>query len=436
MAPYTLNSIPVSCPYGTLGKIVSAGVLPEGTLGKDVYLCNWNAADESLKTKCPIRTDLTSFIDTKLRGVDGKTTSASNKFDFRTVDGNGKETSNELFDNKKTIDPSCQTINSRVFVQYHCVMSDDTIVEKKGQAAMVSACAVLVVLVYLTVLFYFKRSSHLNQMQWDMETITPGDYTAEMEITEKQYQFFLTNIFPRKQSQRPDISIGEALKTYIKEELEHILTQKLSEMKQGGGNENLKVHQVKIADIVFAFNNAKLINLLKVRGAHIVFQRYDKMREVEAQISKLKDEEYASLTKPVHAFITFEEEDGLIVAQEFESRTNLCGSKLPAEKEFMDDELCLEESTEPTNIIWENRHWTQADYAKRTLQVVAIIAGLLTVSFLAIYNCKSYAIELASRQPNVNPQYILEHVVGNSAKKLYDYAVNEHENFYGKLSRE
>jgi hypothetical protein len=99
----------------------------------------------------------------------------------------------------------------------------------------------------------------------------------------------------------------------------------------------------------------------------------------------------------VHAFITFEEEDGFLVAQMFEAQYNIFGKKQPAEKEFMNDELCLEESTEPTNIIWENRHWTAADYAKRTLQVVAIIAGLLCVSFLAIYNCKSYAIELASR---------------------------------------
>jgi len=284
---------------------------------------------------------------------------------------------------------------------------------------MISSAAVLVVLVYLTVLFYFKRASHLNQMQWDIETITPGDYSAEMEITTKQYMFFMEQIFPRMQSKRQDISIGEALKTYIKSELERVLTDKLREIKSSGKKDNIKIHDVKIAEIVFAFNNARLINLLRLRGGHIIFQRYDKMREVEGQINTLKNEEYESLTKPVHAFITFEEEDGLIVAQEFESQTDLLGRKKPAEKEFMNDELCLEESTEPTNIIWENRHWTSADYAKRTLQVVAIIGGLLAVSFLAIYSCKSYAIELASRQPNVNPQYILDQVVGNSAAKLY-----------------
>lgn len=47
----------------------------------------------------------------------------------------------------------------------------------------------------------------------------------------------------------------------------------------------IKITEVKIADISFAFNNAELINLLKERGGHIVRQKYDKMREVEAKIS-------------------------------------------------------------------------------------------------------------------------------------------------------
>ena len=38
------------------------------------------------------------------------------------------------------------------------------------------------------------------------------------------------------------------------------------------------------------------------------------MREVEAKISQLKKDRYDELTVPVCAFITFEEEDGYIVA--------------------------------------------------------------------------------------------------------------------------
>jgi hypothetical protein len=65
---------------------------------------------------------------------------------------------------------------------------------------------------------------------------------------------------------------------------------------------------------VFAYDNAELIELLKKRGNHIMYQRFEKMREVEKEITKIKDEKYEKLTKPVDAFITFEEEDGLILS--------------------------------------------------------------------------------------------------------------------------
>lgn len=80
------------------------------------------------------------------------------------------------------------------------------------------------------------------------------------------------------------------MKSYIKNELEKILTDKLFEMKaQGTASEGISITEVKIADISFAFDNAELIKLLKLRGGHIMYQRYDSMREIEAKISELKD---------------------------------------------------------------------------------------------------------------------------------------------------
>lgn len=63
----------------------------------------------------------------------------------------------------------------------------------------------------------------------------------------------------------------------MKRELEQMLTQKLTEMRQNPDKDmsNIKIQEVKIADIVFAFNNAELIQLLKTRGAHIMYQRFD-----------------------------------------------------------------------------------------------------------------------------------------------------------------
>lgn len=421
ITPYSLSRVPINCPYGQLGKIVSAGVIPGDASEDYQYLCNWGLQGEdyseavSIREKCPVRSDLTSLILSQ-EGV--KLGNAENKFVFNSL--------GDIFDTSKAVDASCHE-GAKVFVQFECHMDDATRTTKKEQAAMISCLGVLLVCVYLTVIYYFKRASDLNQMEWDIQTITPGDYTAQLEISQKAYDFFLKNIYSRESQRKSDLSIGECLKTYIKRELERVLTEKLLEMKPT--NDNLKATEVKIADIVFAFNNARLITLLKQRGQHIIWQRYDKMREIEAQINELKNAEFDNLTRPVDAFITFEEEDGLIVAQEFEPEFDLFGNQKPANKEFMDDDLFLIESTEPTNIIWENRHWTTADYAKRTAQVVAIICGLLAVSFLAIYTCKSYAIGVTSVYPKVNYKRIFEDVFDNLPDPLYNAAKLENAAF-------
>jgi hypothetical protein len=42
--------------------------------------------------------------------------------------------------------------------------------------------------------------------------------------------------------------------------------------------------RIIISMISFAFDNAELINLLRDRGLHIKFEKYDKMREVNEKI--------------------------------------------------------------------------------------------------------------------------------------------------------
>jgi hypothetical protein len=415
VTPFQLQSLPINCPYGTLGKVVSAGIIPSGSQDYQ-RACNTEALSDAIKTKCPLKANLVAEVQASLKlGVDKQRYSITDKYSLMVQDA------------QHPIDASCTDENAKVFVQFECHQSAEQLSTKREQAAMVSSLAVLLVCVYLIVLHYFKRSSALNQMEWDVQTLTPGDYTAQYEITEKAYNFFLNVIYPNEKERGK--SIGIALKEYLKRELENVLTHKLKELKEKPGSDNLKCDEVKIADIVFAFNNSQLINLLKLRGQHIMFQRYDKMREVEAQITTLKNEKFDSLVRPVDAFITFEEEDGLIVAQEFEPEFNFMGKQLPAQKEFMDDELFLHEATEPTNIIWENRHWTPADYAKRTLQVVAIIYGLLVVSFLAIYTCKSIAIDNAKKYPPVDAITIFKEIFENDASKLMKYAEQEYKEF-------
>jgi hypothetical protein len=118
-------------------------------------------------------------------------------------------------------------------------------------------------------------------------------------------------------------------------------------------------------------------------------QKYDKVAETEKKIMAYKEANLDDLIRPVDAFITFEEEDGKIVAEEFEPKFNFWGTKEPAKKFFLDDDLVLVEATEPTNIIWENRHFTPSETLQRSLKALLCIVILLIISFVTIYFTKS-----------------------------------------------
>ncbi len=402
--PFSIGKLPMECPYGKLGKVNAVGVIPS-TEAKKTY-CH---AAEAITNVCPLRSGLVESLPSLVKN------------------GTIQFTNSDIFQDSFNVNAACTDADAKIFISFTCVQEKERLALKYEQTSMIACLGVLLVCVYLSVLHWFKRASDLNQMVWDMETITPGDYTVQMEISQKAYEYFIQNVYDREKTRKTDLSVGECLKSYIKRELEEVLTLKLQELKPE--NSELKINEVKIADIVFAFNNSQLITLLKQRGNHIMFQRYDKMREIEAQISNLKNEKYNELTRPVDAFITFEEEDGKIVAEEFEPKFDFLGRQKPSIKEFMNDDLFLIESTEPTNIIWENRHWTAADYAKRGFKVMLIIVFLLTISFLTIYACKSKAIANAEKYPAVNSNEIYKNFLSGDSQKLYDLAKNEIENY-------
>ena len=70
-----------------------------------------------------------------------------------------------------------------------------------------------------------------------------------------------------------------------------------------------------VADLVFSFDNYKLISALRDRGTNIAFQRFDRVQKQETVINDLF-QDFEKLTRPTAAFITFEEEDARNLALE------------------------------------------------------------------------------------------------------------------------
>ena len=146
-----------------------------------------------------------------------------------------------------------------VYIQYACTQSQAVLDSKYKQTSIISACSIMMVAIYLIFVYFFKRISKLKQLDWDIQTITPGDYTVQLEITDQAYEWFLANIYPADKQR--NISIGNSLKSYMKNELEKLLTDTLKEMRNDPEKDtsSIKISEVKIADIAFAFNNAELI---------------------------------------------------------------------------------------------------------------------------------------------------------------------------------
>lgn len=374
--PFTLNQIPMYCAYGNITTIKYLGVNPSGMSDKDSCYDDAPEVKDCLKAMNP------AFLLSVRAKVSSQNTD-NIIYTFKPA---------EFFTDLTTVPSKCTDSVAQLYVQYSCEQSQIILTAQIKSLSMVTSLCVFSVCLFLIVIYYFKKSSTLLQLDWDISTITPGDYTLQLEITTDMWEHYLKEHYHKDDLESQGVSSAFALKTYMKKEIERILTNTLKNLRLGANEalKGIKIQEVKIADISFAFNNAELINLLRERGGYIAGQSYDEMRKVEAKISALKDEKYENLTKPVDAFITFEEEDGSIIGQYFENKQD----KVKAD--FLGSDLILSESTEPTNIIWENRHWTARDLTRRTIEVFAIITVLILVSFGLIFFCKQFSIKISN----------------------------------------
>ena len=141
---------------------------------------------------------------------------------------------------------------------------------------------------------------------------------------------------------------------------------------------------------MFTFNNSELILALRERGAHISNQNFDEVTESDKKVCELF-QEFENFTVPTSAFVTFESVDHKILALEYDKEGTILGEKMR-----------YQDASEPTDIIWENRHFTKLDYIKRRLIAIVIIALVLSFSFIAMFWISKYSAKITSVFPSVD----------------------------------
>ena len=98
-----------------------------------------------------------------------------------------------------------------------------------------------------------------------------------------------------------------------------------------------------VADLQLAFDNAQLLRTLERRTAALKAAKFNKATELEAELTRLKDENLEKFMRPNTFYVTFKYEDTLVRAVEMGAF------------DFCEEKIALKRAKEPTNIIWENR---------------------------------------------------------------------------------
>lgn len=100
------------------------------------------------------------------------------------------------------------------------------------------------------------------------------------------------------------------------------------------------------------------------------------------------------------AFLTLENEEGLNRCKNYKDTCTL--QDYVQYKSVLGQDIDFQDASEPTDIIWENRHFTYWERIKRTIIVCIIVFILLSISFSFIFICSQEANRPLLKYPATN----------------------------------
>ena len=157
------------------------------------------------------------------------------------------------------------------FIQTPCIIPEENKTMRLVKGFILSVTAIAIYVFSINSLLNLKSEQKENYIDWDLKTVTAGDYTVELDIKEKSYQHFL-QVFYDASNPMPEVM---QFRMFLKDELE----TRIKAM-------NDPKHDISIAMITFAYNNKQVIEWLRERGAHIKSENWDKLKEVNQKIRK------------------------------------------------------------------------------------------------------------------------------------------------------
>ena len=81
----------------------------------------------------------------------------------------------------------CLSDDAFFYAQYTCIQKEDDLHHKYFQICTTIAICCLIAYLFTISLRHLYQGDKIRQLEWDMATITAGDYTVELKIGESHY---------------------------------------------------------------------------------------------------------------------------------------------------------------------------------------------------------------------------------------------------------
>lgn len=88
---------------------------------------------------------------------------------------------------------SCLHEDSQMFIQYGCTLPDEEIGSRKKHALLLGSTAVFVALFVVNYIDCIKKVQENSYVEWDVKTITAGDYSVEFYLDDEFFQDYIDN---------------------------------------------------------------------------------------------------------------------------------------------------------------------------------------------------------------------------------------------------
>lgn len=125
---------------------------------------------------------------------------------------------------------------------------------------------------------------------------------------------------------------------------------------------------------------------------------------------------------PVYCFLTFESEEGKCRCDIYND--TITDPEYARYKTFLGEEIDVTPASEPTDIIWENRHFTAFTRFRRSVIVCIIMLGILCVSFYTIFTAQKMALAMKTKYPKVKCDGYIEEYDNRREAWIHD-SINE-----------